>query len=118
MRISDWSSDVCSSDLEARRSSDTLIVARTDARTTLGLDEALRRAEAYRKAGADIIFVESPESEEELERIGRTIDAPLLANMVQAGRTPVVPAETLKGWGFNLAKIGRASCRERGCQYV
>src|SRR3546814_10619363 len=58
---------------------------------------------AYRKAGADIIFVESPESEEELERIGRTIDAPLLANMVQAGRTPVVPAETLKEWGFNLA---------------
>src|SRR3546814_6019949 len=74
---------------EARRSSDTLIVARTDARTTLGLDEALRRAEAYRKAGADIIFVESPESEEEIERIGRTIDAPPLAKMVQEGRPPV-----------------------------
>jgi 2-methylisocitrate lyase-like PEP mutase family enzyme len=88
---------------EARRSDDTLIIARTDARTTLGLDEALRRGEAYRKAGADIIFIESPESERELEQIGKTIDAPLLANMVQAGRTPVVPAETLKEWGFDIA---------------
>ncbi len=89
--------------VEARRSDDTLIIARTDARTTLGLDEALRRGEAYRTAGADIIFVESPESEEEIERIGKTIDAPLLANMVLAGRTPVVPAETLQKWGFNIA---------------
>jgi 2-methylisocitrate lyase-like PEP mutase family enzyme len=89
--------------VEARRSDDTLIIARTDARTTLGLDEALRRSEAYRKAGADIIFVESPESAEELERIGKTIDAPLLANMVLSGRTPVIPAETLQKWGFNIA---------------
>ena len=88
---------------ESRRSEDMLIIARTDARTTLGLDEALRRAEAYRKAGADIIFVESPESAEELERIGREIDAPLLANMVPGGRTPVISAEQLQQWGFAIA---------------
>src|SRR3546814_20141494 len=87
MRISDWSSDVCSSDLkirvaaEARDSRDFLIIARTDARTAHGLDEALRRAEAFVKAGADILFVESPESVEEMERIGRTFDLPLLVNV-------------------------------------
>src|SRR3546814_18832627 len=97
---------------EARRSSDTLIVARTDARTTLGLDEALRRAEAYRKAGADIIFVESPESAEELERIGRTIDAPLLANMVQAGRPPVVPAARPEE--HLVGKAGGSTCNMQG----
>ena len=89
--------------VESRRSDATLIIARTDARTTLGLDEALRRAKAYRQAGADIIFVESPESEAELERIGGEIDAPLLANMVSGGKTPVVPAETLAAWGFAIA---------------
>ena len=88
---------------EGRRSADTLIIARTDARTTLGLDEALRRGRAYHEAGADIIFVESPESAAELERIGKEIDAPLLANMVSAGRTPVVPAEQLQQWGFAMA---------------
>ena len=75
--------------VEARRSRDFLIIARTDARTSLGLDEALRRAEAYAKAGADILFVESPESEEEMRRIASTLDKPLLANMVEGGRTPV-----------------------------
>ena len=59
--------------VEARSSEDFLIVARTDARTSLGLDEALRRGEAYAKAGADILFIESPESEEELARIGRSL---------------------------------------------
>ena len=88
---------------DARRSEDTLIIARTDSRTDLGLDEALRRGEAFAKAGADVVFVESPESEEELQKVGATIDAPLLANMVPNGRTPVIPAETLKEWGFNIA---------------
>ena len=63
-------------------------MARTDARTTLGLDEALRRADAYAKAGADILFVESPESLEEMRTIGRSFDRPLMANMVEGGRTP------------------------------
>lgn len=88
---------------DARRSEDTLIIARTDSRTDLGLDEALRRGDAFAKAGADVVFVESPESEEELQKIGATIDAPLLANMVPNGRTPVIPADTLKEWGFNIA---------------
>lgn len=88
---------------EARRDPATLIVARTDARTTLGLDEALRRAKLYEKAGADVIFVESPESEAELEKIGREIEKPLLANMVEFGKTPRVEAARLKKWGFDLA---------------
>ena len=89
--------------IDSRDSDDTLIIARTDARTTLGLDEALRRAEAYARAGADVIFVESPESEDELVRIGKAIDKPLLANMVQFGRTPVVAADRLKAMGFSIA---------------
>jgi 2-methylisocitrate lyase-like PEP mutase family enzyme len=89
--------------VEARESRDFLILARTDARTTLGLDEALRRAEAYAKAGADILFVESPESEKELEIIGRTFDLPLLVNVVETGRTPVLPAEMLEQMGFAIA---------------
>jgi 2-methylisocitrate lyase-like PEP mutase family enzyme len=88
---------------DARRDEATLIVARTDARTALGLDEALRRARLYEEAGADIIFVESPENEAELERIGREVSKPLLANMVEFGKTPRVEAATLKKWGFDLA---------------
>ncbi|BDB24180.1 carboxyvinyl-carboxyphosphonate phosphorylmutase [Cupriavidus sp. TA19] len=89
--------------VEARESKDFLILARTDARTSLGLDEALRRAEAYARAGADILFVESPESEKELEIIGKTFDLPLLVNVVETGRTPVLPAETLEQMGFAIA---------------
>ncbi len=88
---------------EARRDANTMIVARTDARTALGLDEALRRAKLYEQAGADIIFVESPESEAELERIGREIEKPLLANMVEFGKTPRVAAARLRQWGFDVA---------------
>ena len=88
---------------EARRSEDFLIIARTDSRTALGLDEALRRAEAYAAAGADLIFVESPESVDELKAIAARIDAPLVANMVTGGRTPVLPAEDLAEIGYTLA---------------
>ena len=88
---------------DARSKEDTLIIARTNSRTEHGLDEALRRGEAFAKAGADVVFIESPESEEELQKVGATIDAPLLANMVPNGRTPIIPSETLKEWGFNIA---------------
>jgi len=88
---------------EARDDKNFLIVARTDARTTLGLDEALRRAEAYARAGADLLFVESPESVEEMRRIGKTFDLPLVANMVEGGRTPVLPADQLREIGYRLA---------------
>ena len=87
----------------SRSSSEFLVIARTDARTTLGLDEALRRAEAYAKAGADVLFVESPESEEEMRTIGRSFDLPLVANMVEKGRTPVLGKADLEAIGYRLA---------------
>jgi 2-methylisocitrate lyase-like PEP mutase family enzyme len=89
--------------VDSRASKDFLIIARTDARTTLGLDEALRRAEAYAKAGADILFVESPETEEEMRRIGQSFDLPLVANMVEKGRTPVLTRPELETLGYKIA---------------
>lgn len=97
--------------LDARSDSDFVIIARTDARTVEGLDAALERANAFADAGADVIFVESPLSEEELALIGRTVKAPLLANMVESGKTPILPAEKLEALGFDVAihpgSIGR-----------
>jgi 2-methylisocitrate lyase-like PEP mutase family enzyme len=87
----------------ARDSDDFLIVARTDARTGHGLDEAIRRGEAFAKAGADIVFVESPESVEEMEKIGASIDAMLLVNVVEGGSTPVLPAADYQSIGYNIA---------------
>jgi len=87
----------------ARRSDNTLIIARTDARAGLGLDEAIERARAYRHAGADVIFVEAPESETEFERIAGEVDAPLLANMVPTGKSPMLSAEKLRSLGFRIA---------------
>src|SRR5262249_16762091 len=87
----------------SRSSADFLLIARTDARTSHGLDEALKRAEAYAKAGADILFIESPESEAEMARIGRHFDLPLLANMADGGRTPILPKQRLEELGYKLA---------------
>ena len=91
----------------ARVSDDFLIIARTDARTDHGLDAAIIRAASYAEAGADILFVESPESEEELRLIGQAFakkGSPfLMANMVAGGRTPIVPSSKLKELGFHLA---------------
>jgi len=90
--------------VEARASRDFLVIARTDARTALGLDEALRRADAYAKAGADILFVESPESREEMRAIcERFAGLPLLANMVESGRTPVLSKAELEALGYRIA---------------
>jgi 2-methylisocitrate lyase-like PEP mutase family enzyme len=88
---------------DARESDGFLIIARTDARTAHGLDEALRRAEAFANAGADILFVESPESEEEMEKICTSFDLPCLANMVEGGRTPVLSRERLIEIGYQIA---------------
>ena len=88
---------------QARSSRDFLIVARTDARTAEGLDEALRRGEAFARAGADVLFIESPESVEEMERIAHAFDLPLLANMVEGGRTPILSRQELEAIGFKLA---------------
>lgn len=90
--------------VDARTDKNFLVIARTDARTTLGLDEALRRAELYLKAGADVLFVESPESVEEMRRIGeRFKGVPLLANMVEGGRTPVLEKKALEDLGYRIA---------------
>jgi len=88
---------------ETRKSADFLIVARTDARTSLGLEEAIRRGRIYAEAGADVIFIESPESEAEMAEIGRHITKPLFANMVEGGRTPILPAERLHAMGYRIA---------------
>jgi 2-methylisocitrate lyase-like PEP mutase family enzyme len=90
--------------VESRSDPDFLVVARTDARTTLGLDESLRRAERYLEAGADVLFIESPESVEEMRRIGeRFRGVPLLANMVEGGRTPLLDAKALQEIGYRIA---------------
>ena len=89
--------------VEARDSDDFLVIARTDSRSSLGLDEAIRRGQGFANAGADVVFIEAPESEEEFARIGREVDAPLLANMVEGGFSPVLPAETLARLGFAIA---------------
>ncbi len=89
--------------IEARKSKDFLIVARTDARAPMGLEEAIERGKAYRKAGADVIFVEAPRSIEELKRVANEIDAPLVANMIEDGVTPTMPAQELLKLGYRIA---------------
>lgn len=90
--------------VESRSSPDFLIVARTDARTSLGLEEAIRRGKLFAEAGADILFIESPESEQEMAAIGKALGAtPLLANMVEGGRTPVLAPARLAALGYAMA---------------
>jgi 2-methylisocitrate lyase-like PEP mutase family enzyme len=89
---------------EAREDKENfLIIARTDARASLGVDEAMRRMEAYAKAGADILFFEAPQSEEEMRRACEAFDKPMLANMADGGKTPILPAKVLKEIGYSLA---------------
>ena len=88
--------------LDARRDADLVIIARTDARAVEGLEAAIRRANAYAKAGADVLFIEAPESEEELRLIARQVRAPLLVNMFQGGRTPLVAPDVLAEMGYRI----------------
>ena len=89
--------------IAARNSQDFLIVARTDAREQNGLEEALARGHEFLAAGADVLFIESPESSEEMKIIGRELGhAPLLANMVEGGRTPLLSRAELADMGFNF----------------
>jgi carboxyvinyl-carboxyphosphonate phosphorylmutase len=89
--------------VEARSSSDFLIIARTDARAAEGLDSALRRARAYREAGADMLFVEAPQNEDEIAQIARAFpDVPLLFNWAEGGKTPPMPVERLRELGYRL----------------
>jgi 2-methylisocitrate lyase-like PEP mutase family enzyme len=89
--------------IEARRSDELLIIARTDARSSLGLDEALERARLYAEAGADLLFVESPESEDEMKRIAGELPRPTVVNLVEGGRTPLLPHARLEELGFKIA---------------
>lgn len=88
--------------MDARESKEFIIVARTDARATEGLDAAIERGLQNKKTGADVIFVEAPKSIKEMERIGKEINAPLVANMIEGGATPLTPSETLSKMGFNI----------------
>lgn len=88
--------------LDTRQDGDFLIIARTDARTAVGFDEALDRAHAYAEAGADVIFFESPRSVEELTAVPKAIDKPVLANMVETGLTPLLSAAELQELGYGV----------------
>jgi len=109
--------------LDARASDDTVIVARTDAVAVHGLDDALKRATAYVAAGADVLFIESPGSIDQLRQIGRELGAqvPLLANMVEGGKTPLVPAPELGAMGYRVVIHPGAMVRvlsRAGAQYL
>lgn len=88
--------------LDARTSKDFIIVARTDARETEGLDKAIERGLYYKDIGADVIFVEAPKSLQEMKKIGKSIKAPLVANMIEGGVTPISSASTLNKIGYKI----------------
>jgi methylisocitrate lyase len=88
--------------IDARENKDFIIVARTDARATEGLDAAIERGKQNKKTGADAVFVEAPKSLDEMKRIGKEISAPLVANMIEGGATPLSSAETLNKMGFKI----------------
>lgn len=89
-------------DARDEREEDLVIVGRTDARYTHGLETAIERGRAYREAGADVVFVEAPESREEMERIASAFDAPTFANMIEGGKTPYLPPAELRAIGFDF----------------
>ncbi|MCX5910102.1 MAG: isocitrate lyase/phosphoenolpyruvate mutase family protein [Deltaproteobacteria bacterium] len=95
--------------LDARIDPNLVIIARTDARAVLGLKEAIQRAVAYLKSGADLIFVAAPESKEELQLIAREIPGPLMANMSEGGKTPLISAGELQEMGYRLVIYPRSA---------
>jgi methylisocitrate lyase len=88
--------------IEARNDHDFYIVARTDSRQALGLTEAISRGIAFKEAGADAVFVEAPESKEEMREIASHVPGPLVANMLERGVTPLMGPQELKDLGFDL----------------
>lgn len=87
---------------DTRQDPDLLIIARSDARAIEGLSAAIDRVNAYVEAGADLGFVEAPQSREELERVAREVKAPAVANIFEGGKTPAIPAAELDAMGFRL----------------
>jgi len=88
--------------VEARTDPDLLVIARTDAISAMGLDEALRRGEAAAKAGADVLFVEAPRTEAQVEQVARAFNTPLLYNYASGGRSPLLPFARLRELGFAI----------------
>jgi len=88
--------------VEARIDPDLLVIARTDAISAVGLDEALRRGEAATKAGADVLFIEAPRTEAQVEQVARAFDTPLLYNYAPGGRSPLLPFARLRALGFAI----------------
>ena len=88
--------------LDARSNKDFIIVARTDARATEGLDKAIERGLFYKKIGADAIFIEAPKTIQEMQKIGNSINAPLVANMIEGGATPISSKSKLHSMGFKI----------------
>ena len=95
----------------ARTNPDTLIVARTDARGPMGMQEALDRCMLFKKAGADMLFVDGPQSLDELIQIGRELPGPLIANMSETGLTPLRSASELQDMGFSIALFPSSTVR-------
>ena len=87
---------------EARGDADFIVVGRTDARAPLGLEQAILRGNAYREAGADVVFIEAPHSVEEMRTIRSEIPGPLLLNMVEGGRTPMLPRKQIADLGYEI----------------
>jgi 2-methylisocitrate lyase-like PEP mutase family enzyme len=108
----------------SRKSRDFLVIARTDARSGHGFDEAVRRGQAYGEAGADLVFVESLQSEDEMRRACAAINKPMMANMSDGGRTPIRPAAELKSFGYSLAiwpamnALAASAAMERALQHL
>jgi len=88
--------------VEARRDPDLLIIARTDGISAVGFDEALRRGEAAAEAGADVLFIEAPRDEAQVERVARAFDTPLLYNYAPGGRSPLLPFRQLRELGYAI----------------
>ncbi len=88
--------------IEARTDPDFMIIARVDSRAVNGFDDAIRRGKAYQGAGADVIFLEALETKQEFEECAKAIDAPLLANMAEFGKSPYLSAQELEQMGYNI----------------
>jgi len=88
--------------LDSRRSPEMMLIARTDAIAVEGFDKAMARAQAYQEAGADMLFVEAPTSREDMAIVGSRFKVPVMANMVEGGKTPALPAAELQALGFKL----------------
>lgn len=97
--------------VDNRSSEDFLVIARTDALATFGFDEAISRARAYQEAGADVIFVEALETLDDIARVPQFVDAPLLINMVEGGKTPLMELEELEKLGFAIVLYANSAMR-------